>query len=578
MADRPTTSMTRAGRPRTRSRSVHLPSCISVAPKAVKPRTKSVQRTLTIGKGKGTDKGQKTTKKTNKAVAVMSLDSEDLEVYFPHYPQNQPYEVPTDLPQEPNPPADIPVEGPEEAGEQKEPQHPMHIPVEDIEQPWDPGNPNLIPVQPPIPMANNQLKWSHFRPEFSGTPYEDVEAHLLRTEDWMTIHNVPEDQKVGRFCLTLMGEARLWYATLNIQQQQLNWEGLQDRFRQQYYQFCNTREQYFHVWRSFQFDEATDTIDGYIQKVKQVAALLDYGDPQILELFKNTLPSRLYYKLYHIDNLREAVEMAKRILTKEQMDEKAGLSSTSPFMQVNQNNSKSNDKMKKKVSFSAVEAMERTRDSIEILASLMDRMDRKLDRRADQYRPRFYQGRNRGCGYRQNSYGSRNRSYSWDQYQNNYRGRRNYSNRGGNRNYRSNYRDNSRSRDRNSYRDDNMYNHRSNDRREDRNQRYGDRSQDHSRPRDGDRRNQSSSRESSQSRSRSQNRYKSRRQSRDDTRNRDRSESRSRSSSHVSTNGDRSRCYRCNEYDHFARECPNNAPGRNTNNAENSLLGMTDAG
>ena len=40
--------------------------------------------------------------------------------------------------------------------------------------------------------------------------------------------------------------------------------------------------QYFHVWRSSQFDEATDTIDGYIQKVKQVTALLDYGEPQIL--------------------------------------------------------------------------------------------------------------------------------------------------------------------------------------------------------------------------------------------------------------------------------------------------------
>ena len=32
---------------------------------------------------------------------------------------------------------------------------------------------------------------------------------------------------------------------------------------------------------------------------------------------------------------------------------------------------------------------------------------------------------------------------------------------------------------------------------------------------------------------------------------------RCRSSSHVSTNRDRLRCYRCNEYDHFARECPN---------------------
>ena len=64
---------------------------------------------------------------------------------------------------------------------------------------------------------------------------------------------------------------------------------------------------------------------------------------------------------------------------------------------------------------------------------------------------------------------------------------------------------------------------------------------------------------------------------RDDIRNRDRSESRSRSSSHMSTNRDRSRCYRCNEYDNFSREYPNNTPGRNTNNAKDSLLRMTDA-
>ena len=146
------------------------------------------------------------------------------------------------------------------------------------------------------------------------------------------------------------------------------------------------------MWRSFQFDEATDTIDGYIYKVKQVAALLDYGEPQILELFKNTLPSRLYCMLYQINDLRVVVEMAKRLLIKEQMDKRTGQSITSPFMQASQNK----DKTEKKVSFNAVEAMERTTDSIERLATLMDRMDTKLDRREDQYRPRVYQGRNRG--------------------------------------------------------------------------------------------------------------------------------------------------------------------------------------
>ena len=95
---------------------------------------------------------------------------------------------------------------------------------------------------------------------------------------------------------------------------------MQEHFRQQYSKFGNTREQYFHVLRSFQFDEAMDTIGGYIYKVKQVAALLDYGDRQILELFKNTLPSRLYYLLYDIDNLNVAIETAKQILTKKKID------------------------------------------------------------------------------------------------------------------------------------------------------------------------------------------------------------------------------------------------------------------
>ena len=100
-------------------------------------------------------------------------------------------------------------------------------------------------------MANNQLNWSHFKSDFSGKPEEDAKVHLLRTSDWMTTHDFPDDQKVRRFCLTLSGEARLWYETYNAQQQQLNWAGLQEHFRQQCSKFGNTRKQYFHTGRSF---------------------------------------------------------------------------------------------------------------------------------------------------------------------------------------------------------------------------------------------------------------------------------------------------------------------------------------
>ena len=69
-----------------------------------------------------------------------------------------------------------------------------------------------------------QLNWSYFKPEVSGKPEEDAEEHLLGTNDWMETHNFPDDQKVRRFCLTLMAEARFWYETLGTVQ--LDWQAL----------------------------------------------------------------------------------------------------------------------------------------------------------------------------------------------------------------------------------------------------------------------------------------------------------------------------------------------------------------
>ena len=63
--------------------------------------------------------------------------------------------------------------------------------------------PPLLPQ--PAQQVNLCMNWSHFRPEYSGKPEEDVEAHLLRTNDWMNIHDFPDGVKVQRFCLILTG-------------------------------------------------------------------------------------------------------------------------------------------------------------------------------------------------------------------------------------------------------------------------------------------------------------------------------------------------------------------------------------
>ena len=165
-------------------------------------------------------------------------------------------------------------------------------------------------MNPPDPPQPHQLNWSYFKPEFSGKTGEDAMVHLLKTNDWMETHNFPEDTKVRRFSLTLTREARLWYES--IRSIEMDWSALQECFRQQYSKFGSLREQYFHVWRSFHYDENTDTIDSYILKIKQVASLLNYGEPEILELFKNTLPSKLYWILFPINNLREAEKSIKQ--------------------------------------------------------------------------------------------------------------------------------------------------------------------------------------------------------------------------------------------------------------------------
>ena len=244
-----------------------------------------------------------------------------------------------------------------------------------------------------------------------------------------------------------------------------------------------------------------------------MAVLLNYGEPQSLEIFKNTLPIRLYYMIYNINNLREAVETAKCMLTKEQIDgHKSGQAASSPFRKVSQQNSK-----KKGVTFNAMETIQKQGDSVDKLSSLMNELSSKLDRKdnSTQYKPRIHPGRNRGEGQRQNRYSSRERSYSRDRGPyNNGRNRRNYQNH-------NNY-----GLESNRPRDRDYQSNRSNYRRQNSNQNYGQRNRhrsisrefDRSRPRYRNtsrenvanryRTNQSRSRERQRSRTTSRERHK----------------------------------------------------------------------
>ena len=171
----------------------------------------------------------------------------------------------------------------------------------------------------------------------------------------------------------------MWYETLRPIE--VHWTGLKEHFRHQYSKFGSTKEWLFHVWRSFLYDENSDTIDSYISKIKQVAALLNYGEPQILELFKNILPSKLYWILFPINNLRDAVDSMKRVLTKENLDKQLSgqAGTTTPFMKVGDISHPG-----KKVSF---DAQDPVREQLESLTSMVYNMYIQKEENSKPFKP-----------------------------------------------------------------------------------------------------------------------------------------------------------------------------------------------
>ena len=49
------------------------------------------------------------------------------------------------------------------------------------------------------------IHWLNFKPEFSGKPDEDAEAHVLCSNDGMNAHRFVNGVNIQRFCLTLLG-------------------------------------------------------------------------------------------------------------------------------------------------------------------------------------------------------------------------------------------------------------------------------------------------------------------------------------------------------------------------------------
>ena len=110
------------------------------------------------------------------------------------------------------------------------------------------------------------------------------------------------------------------------------------------------------------------------------------GNPQILEAFNNTLPTKLYWILFPIEDLSSGRDSKKNI-DKRKIRQLTGHTSSSPFMSIREGQNS------RRVLF---DTREELGDKIDKLAVKIGKLAAKDSGRTRQFKPQIHQSRGRG--------------------------------------------------------------------------------------------------------------------------------------------------------------------------------------
>ena len=118
------------------------------------------------------------------------------------------------------------------------------------------------------------------------------------------------------------------------------------------------------------------------------------------------LPSKLYWILFPITNLRDAVDAVKRVLTKEKLDKQLSgqAGAATPFMKVGDVPHSG-----KKVSFNVQDPI---KEQLENLTSMVYNMSMQKEENTKPFKPQIYQ--KRGRGQNRLNFGNRDRSRAFN--------------------------------------------------------------------------------------------------------------------------------------------------------------------
>ena len=98
--------------------------------------------------------------------------------------------------------------------------------------------------------------------------------------------------------------------------------------------------------------------------------------------------------LINANNLRDTIDLAKRVLTKEKLDRQLTGQSSTPFMKATSNGDSHlpQNHQEKGVTLDTMEILERNSDCIDRMTSLVSDLKLTVDRKQPQYKPKNIPG------------------------------------------------------------------------------------------------------------------------------------------------------------------------------------------
>ena len=173
------------------------------------------------------------------------------------------------------------------------------------------------------------------KPTFNGDKDKKPESHLLLVEDWKEKQGFTNSQMMRKFRETLEGSARLWYQELDLSE--MTWEKMQQEFIREYTKEGKSNFQIKLDQSHLRFDPDKDKIKDFIRDVKNTGKILKQSEEEIKQTIAEAVPPEMYYVASACQNLDKLCEFLINTYNsrraKEQREKAKTTSATSsPFM------------------------------------------------------------------------------------------------------------------------------------------------------------------------------------------------------------------------------------------------------